>query len=290
MQNIKLIAVGALLITSFHIFAADDIIPVVPASQAKADLPKHPAIKTAIPEERIDDTKTLIVESGVNEIIPVALYHANRIVTPFAAPLVNTSSTEDISVVDNVIYVTPGSEFPVTFFITETGSQDAAISLTLQPRKIPPRQITLILNSENVGMVSTTAAKSWEEAQPYLKTIEELFRNLALSAVPSGYSFLAKPIGELPACRQAGLKVDFAGGQMVRGHHLNVYIGLATNVSAAPIEVDPSECADWNVAAATSFPKVVVTPGDTTEVYVAVKANTQEIKKVTRPSLLGGNR
>ena len=76
---------------------------------------------------------------GVNQLVPVALGHLNRIVTPFAQPRVNTTSQASTEVRDHVIYVAPSEPVPVTLFITEADSEQQALSLTLVPKRIPAR-------------------------------------------------------------------------------------------------------------------------------------------------------
>ena len=178
----------------------------------------------------------------------------------------------------------------MTLFITEKGSEEQALSLTLIPRKIPPREIFLQLKESKSNIRYTKHAEKWEQSQPYVATIERLFRTLALGQLPPGYSFQHDPQGQLPACRQTGLLFDFQAGQTVMGHNLIVHVGIATNMSPHSIEFIENTCGDWDVAAVSAFPRNVLNPGERTEIYVAQKRNyTREIK-VKRPSLLLGGK
>ncbi|MCW0135696.1 hypothetical protein OIU89_26985 [Escherichia coli] len=44
------------------------------------------------------------------------------------------------------------------------------------------------------------------------------------------------------------------------GHHLNVFIGVALNVSDQPIEFKEALCGSWDVAAVTTWPLNVLGP------------------------------
>lgn len=262
-------------------------IPSVPAAAAKANLEPRPTPGL--------DRRVLMMKPGVNEIVQVAQIHLNRIVTPFERPSVKTVSNATVETTDNVIYVSTPEESPVTLFVTETGSEDAALSLTLIPKKIPPRELTLRLaghgsavNMAGSNLAASKKAEKWEKSQPYISSIESLFRALALGELPAGYKFNDKPIGELPACRQQGIRVDFSKGQTVVGASFVVQIGVATNVSSEPLEFMEDTCGNWDIAAVAAFPRVALQPGEKTEVYVAMKRNFRKEMTIKRPSLVGG--
>src|SRR5699024_2737518 len=84
----------------------------------------------------VGEGNVIFVEFGINQIVPVAQNHLNRFVTPFSEPVVVTGSKADYEIKENVIYVGTDDNKPVTMFITERGSQSAAISLTLVPQQI----------------------------------------------------------------------------------------------------------------------------------------------------------
>ncbi|MFC1336963.1 MAG: conjugal transfer protein TraK [gamma proteobacterium symbiont of Clathrolucina costata] len=275
------------------------LIPIVPVAKAKANLPEPPQKKTVVAAKEqsaemlpatIQDKSQIVMQPGVNEIIQVAVNHLNRIVTPYAEPKITTSSPVTTEIRDNVIYIGTTLESPVTLFITEKGSEERALSLTLIPRKIPPREIFLQLKQDGSLVRYTKEAEKWETSQPYIVTIEELFRTLALGELPAGYSFEESPKSELPACRQAGLNFDFQSGQTVIGHHMIVHVGVAENASPHPVEFLEPSCGDWDIAAVSAFPRNVLNPGDRTEIYVAQKRNYKKEIKVKRPSLLLGGK
>ena len=279
------------------------LIPVVPAAKAKADLPVRPLVATSnqtkkrslpssvlntVPEKL--DRSRITMQPGVNEIVQVAVNHLNRIVTPYIEPKITTSSPATTEVRDNVIYIGTTQSSPLTLFITEKGSEEQALSLTLIPKKIPPREIFLKLSEDNSYTRVSQRAKKWEETQPYIATIEMLFRSIALGELPSGYNFSRLPKGNLPACRQPGLEFDFTKGQTVMGHHLIVHVGLAVNTSPDLIEFVEDTCGNWDIAAVAAFPNNALMPGERTEIYIAKKRNYKRDIKIKRPSLLLGGK
>lgn len=295
---LRITLLTGLLVVSSIAHSETDIpmIPVVSAHKAKANLtplPKKTVVKKVAPEtakpsgDMNIDKSHLTMQAGVNEIVQVAVSHLNRIVTPYDNPKVTTTSQATTEVRDNVVYIGTTNESPLTLFITEKGSEEQALSLTLIPKKIPPREIFLNLPKTlgNEVRVTKKAAK-WEKSQPYLITIQSLFKGLALGDLPSGYSFLKEASGVLPVCRQTGIEFNFTSGQTVTGHNLVVHIGVAKNTSHEPIEFVEDTCGAWDVAAVAAFPKNALGPGEMTEIYVAKKKHYRKEIKVDRPSLL----
>lgn len=248
----------------------------------------------------VNENPMLTMKPGVNQIIPIAIGHPNRVVTPFSNPeIVSTSLTGanengqcgEVCIKENVVYVATDKQYPVTMFITEKGSEAQALSLTMVPRRIPPREVFLKLDG-GVGISGAFAnskAEAWEQSQPYVETIRSVFRKIAIGEVPQGYTLNRIPAGvAVPSCSHPGIKVDFGKGQYMMGHHLNVFIGVAQNVSEQPIEFKEALCGSWDVAAVTTWPLNVLEPGQKTELYVAKKQKRGIAPTSKRPSLLGG--
>lgn len=291
---------------------AQDAIPVVPASVMKTanEQARKVALDTGSQDRAgrtnqmrgaaISEEAVLTMTPGVNQIIPVAIGHPNRIVTPFGNPEVVSTSLSggqkegecgEVCIKDNVVYVATDKEYPVTMFITEKGSETLALSLTMVPRKIPPREVFLKLDGQTIasGMYSNPKAERWEKSQPYVETIRTVFRKLALGEIPQGYTMTEVPDTVAPpVCDQPGIETSFREGQMVIGHSLSVFVGVAENVSGNAIEFQEATCGDWDVAAVTTWPHKVLEPGQKTEVYVARKEIKGKAPSSKRPSLLSG--
>ena len=69
------------------------------------------------------------------------------------APQVRTVSPATTQVDGRAVYVATASEEPVSLFITEAGEAATAISLTLAPRHIPPREVRLVLQGGQWSIV-----------------------------------------------------------------------------------------------------------------------------------------
>lgn len=272
-------------------------IPVIPA---KIIAEARQAQGGGAPTGTINEGTTLVMTPGVNQVIPVAVNHPNRIVTPFSTPEVVSTTLSgmgpsgecgEICIKENVIYIATDKEHPVTMFITEKDSEAQALSVTMIPRRIPPREVFLKLDDEtlfNSAMAYGNAkAEAWEKSQPYLETIRTIFRGLALGSIPQGYTIGKTPRNaKLPHCDHPGLEVDFSKGQFMSGHSVNVFVGVATNVANQPIEFKESWCGSWDVAAAAVWPRNLLLPGEKTEVFVATKQNRGKSSSTKRRSLL----
>ena len=82
--------------------------------------------------------------------------------------------------------------------------------------------------------------------------------------------------------------VDFKNGQFLLGHNLSVFVGVVTNISFHPVEVDEQMCGGWDVAAIAAWPKTMLEPGESTELYVAKKYQPHTTSASKRPSLIRG--
>lgn len=229
------------------------------------------------------------VDPGINQLIPISVGHYNRIVTPFDDPFINTVSEATIEVHKNVLYVATPDEYPVTLFISpDIDDESIAISLTLAPKKIPPVEAVLKLNDETVATMPTrTKAKKWEESQPYVDGILATMRKIALGDMPEGYvmgNYRQKD--PYPTCIQKGMKYNFVDGQVLRGHHYTVLVGVAENATNVPLEVNEFACIDGAIVASASWPHAFLEPGQKTEMYVMMKKQAKPVEARIRKSLL----
>lgn len=293
------VAVGTLLAVSAASIAAQDYdLPAVPAQVLnKKGLQSGQAAQAGFVGV-VNSEPTLTMKPGVNQIIPIATGHPNRVVTPFSTPeVVSTSLTGmgpngecgEICIKENVVYVATDKSHPVTMFITEKGSEAQALSVTMVPRRIPPREVFLKIQDglESTYFSGNSKAEAWEKSQPYIEAIRSVFRSAALGEIPRSYSIGKVPkSANLPSCQAPGISVDFASGQLMSGHNINVFVGVATNNSSRPIEIKEAWCGGWDVAAVAMWPRNVLGPGQKTEVFVAKKQDRKKPAASKRPSLL----
>lgn len=253
---------------------------------------------------RMNENHVIRMQPGENVFIPIAVNHPNRIVTPFRNPqVVSTTLTSngktgecgEICVRDSVVYVSTDKTYPVTAFITEGGREDIALSVTMMPRQIPPREVKLTVPEEVMETLrfdgsavgASRKAAAWEASQPYVETLRTAFRTVALGSVPQGYVLRkVKSRDALPVCNHPGLEFDFANGQIVEGHNLSIHVGVMKNVADTPVEFREQRCGGWRIAAVTSWPLKVLKPSQATEVYVAVKREEEKPAPSVRKPLI----
>lgn len=240
--------------------------------------------------------QTLRVSPGVNEIIPVAQGHLNRIITPFDSPKVRTVSPATTQIEGNVVYVAPADENPVTLYVTPGDNEDLALSLTLAPRRIPPREIRLTLDADQYHRLGSLqngqerpSPASGRLSQDYVAELKQTFRALALMRTPRGYSLRAPLAGEVLRCIQPDLTTTI--GQTLEGRDLLVLVGTAKNAGLVPLELDERSCAIelHETVAVAAWPKVLLEPGEMSELYIAVR-RTPDAETTARPSLLKAGR
>ena len=284
----------------------DAVTRAVPASPDRIDRALSPIDRheTESSGYRMNENHTIRMRPGENIFIPIAVGHPNRILTPFKHPqVVSTTLTSgsksgecgEICVRDSVVYISTDKTYPVTAFITEGGREDIALSVTMMPRQVPPREVKLTVPEEvmetlRVGGSSaggSRQAAAWEASQPYVETLRTAFRTVALGNVPQGYALRkVKSRDALPVCNHPGLEFDFANGQIVEGHNLSIHVGVMKNVADTPVEFREQRCGGWRIAAVTSWPLKVLKPGQATEVYVAVKREEEKPASTVRKPLI----
>jgi conjugal transfer pilus assembly protein TraK len=238
--------------------------------------------------------QTLQVKPGINELMPIAVGHLNRLVTPFDNPVVTTTSQATTSTQGKIVYVATADETPVTLYITPGDNQDIALSLTLIPKRIPAREIHLSLDQETYKRLTqwqrqntTSSNKHVNQEQDYITTLKQLFRDLGLQKTPAGFSLRDPSQSEQIHCHQDRLQIRT--GQLLEGQDLLILVGVARNTGVTLIEFDERACASTQdeVLAVAAWPKMVLGPGESTELYVAVRRK-DEAATTVRPSLLNG--
>lgn len=263
-------------------------LPLVPASVMKSSASPEPEAASAS-RETSPSSLQLVMTPGVNELIPIAVGHLNRIVTPFDRPRIRTTSDARTQIKGQVVYVATDKEAPVSLYITPPEQEQPALSLTLIPRRIPPREVTLRLPADAglmPGVVNRRAAQ-WETAQPYVDGLRDLFRSLALNKLPQGYAIRkAKASDVVPKCFQPGLQFDFRAGQVIAGHYFTVYVGLVNSFADQPIELHEQSCAAENLVAGAFWPRHILAPDERAEVLIVVRNHREEPVESQRPSLL----
>ena len=191
-------------------------LPPVDASVLKAANQQVTAASTAsVAPQHIQ------VKPGINELMPIAVGHLNRLITPFEHPVVTTTSQATTSTKGKLVFVATADETPVTLYITPGDNQDIALSLTLIPKRIPAREIHLSLDKDSYKLLSklqsssTASGTTSDQEQAYIAQIKKLFRDLGLQKTPPGFSLRDPSKSEHIQCLQD--RVQIKTGQVLEG-------------------------------------------------------------------------
>ncbi len=269
----------------------------VVAATAGAQAPRavaHPAVQRPPRVRSTVPPAQLTVENGMNTVFSVALYHVNRLITPFRNPEIRTSSTATLTVENGIVYVTTQTEDPIGLFIFDKASPSQAISLTLNPAPVSPVSVALNLEGYQGSQASysvdgnTEQARNWETDSPYVETLKALFKDLAQNKLPQGYSL--SPLNGrsplMPACAMAGLEV--MPMQLVEGAEVTAIVARVTNISYQPVEINESACQSERLMGAAAWPLTQLAPGQSTELYLALRPQSYDDDGSQRPSVLRG--
>ncbi len=236
---------------------------------------------------------TLNVTPGVNVLIEIAIDQLNRILTPFPHPQVRTVSEASTSVDGSAVYLATASEAPITLFISDASDPNQALSLTLAPRRIPPRELRLVLTDPLplVTQATRPPVSPGASAPAYVERLTEAMRALAREALPEGYGLRPARRDETVDCVQDGIKTR--RGQVLDGQDLLLVTALVRNVSSTRLEIEERACrarGDGETVAVAAWPRVWLEPGETVELYLAVRPTPPERVHPARPSLLDAGR
>ena len=240
--------------------------------------------------------RTVSVPPGTTALVEIAIDHLNRIVTPFQNPVVHTVSPASTSVDGRVVYVATATEDPVALYIGDGPSSDLALSLTLAPRHVPPREIRLTVpgyrgrgkaiagtGADGAGSPTVLPGLSSEMGgnQAYVETIADLLRAMAQRRLPAGYR-VRKSVGIKAHCAP-GLKITKT--QLTQGPTASVLTVGLRNTGAGTIPANESACDlhQHSIAAVGAWPLKTLAPGQETEVFLVLQDAALAIDPTDRP-------
>lgn len=238
---------------------------------------------------------TFVAKPGSMLTSTVSRDFLNRIVTPFANPVVKSTSPIKVQTMGSTVFVAvdPAQEDPVVLYVMDKGDSLDSIALMLQPKDVGPVEIDLQQSNlpGSAGQLvhfNDAAAARWEQSAPYTQTLTDLMRDIAQRKVPPGYAFrYVNAHDHMPACQQYGLSV--LPRQVLEGHDMVAYVGVLTNVTNQPIEFQEQTCAVKGVLAVASWPGPLLQAHQSSEVYIIVKrSELPMMDDEVRPSALVG--
>ncbi|QVL49496.1 MAG: type-F conjugative transfer system secretin TraK [Thiocapsa sp.] len=231
--------------------------------------------------------RNLAVTPGTTVLIEIAIGHLNRIVTPFADPVVHTVSNASTQVDGSVVYVATDTEEPVALYIGDGQGSTLALALTLAPRYVPPREVRLTVPGyqgtragnapraavEPVAVMPMLANASDRDGDgngpAYVSDLVEQLRALAQGRMPEGFRVAKSAGGAKLQCAE-GLKVR--SGERAQGPASDLLKARVANTAAHSITLEHDTCrpdaATATVAAMAAWPRRVLAPGEETEVFL----------------------
>ena len=277
-------------------------LPSLPLAPAQADAPPEAVELPAVPasvDPRGRGSKsplaagTVSIAPGETKALVVSAGNVNRIVTPFSQPDIVTTSPDQFTVRQNVVYAAPAAGDPLTLYITEKGDETRAISLILLPQvNVASREFRLVMAGSGTGLPRSTGsvqkAAAWEQSQPFEVTLTDLMAGLAAGSVPQGYDLaMAADPAAAPRCAApAPFRIDFDQSQLLTGGQLEAWVGMVANAGGTAAELSETACATTpEVVAVAIWPSPRLQPGERAEIYV-VRRVTAAAARQPRPSLL----
>lgn len=237
------------------------------------------ALRTSAPPATLElGPRNLTVTPGTTVLVEVAIGHLNRLVTPFANPVVHTVSSASTSVDGRVVYVATGGEEPIALWITDGQDGERALSLTLAPRHVPPREIRVTVPGYRPqGGTSTADAPSARSASAvggdgfgaasYVEGLTDLLRAMAQQRLPPGFQ-----VGQAPFKAHCAAHLKVNKTQLTAGPSASVLTLGVRNSGQDPIAITASVCdvEQQVVAAVAAWPLKTVGPGQETEVFLVL--------------------
>ena len=211
----------------------------------------------------------LTVGPGDNEIVTISRGNLNRIVTPFEDPIVRTVSDAEIYRELNVVYVAPGSDEVIGAFLQDA-SGGPAISLSLLPRAIPPREINLAFDADSERSIARTSKRSplpVETQDDYVESVTDVLVTLASQELPSGYRIASPDENDHVEffCMLPASSVELL--QVAEGGRWRIGVSRVRNNSSVVIEYNENDCQSEGTLAYAMYPSAILEPGEEAEFY-----------------------
>jgi len=226
---------------------------------------------------------------GRTETIVIAKGKLNRIVTPYADPKVLTVDDVETKIEGSAVYIATDSEMPVSMFISDTETGNAA-SLQLEPLElVTPVEIRIEQDPSKASpteAASSRTDKLFRQDSPYVTEIKAIMQNLGKQQIPQGFTLeeVTDEFRTASICHAANL--SFMPGQLLSGHDARILVMIAQNNGRAARVFEEANCAGENVMAVAAWPKVRLEPGEKTEVFILMRLPEGKSGEEVRPALL----
>lgn len=272
-----------------------------PVEQEKAKPKKRPKILDKAPEPTPAKTKndeldldmqsaiTIRPKAGRTESVIIAKGKLNRVLTPYADPKVLTVDNIETTIDGSAIYIATSSDTPVSLFISDTETGDAA-SLQLSPQElIMPVEIRIEADpskSIHSEAGSPVTDKLFRQGSPYTTEVKAIMQSLGRQQIPQGFTLeeMTEELINQKFCHDQNL--TYSPGQLLGGHDSRIVILIGQNNGNSPVVFEEAFCAGEDTMAVAAWPKVRLEPGEKTEVYLLLRLPEGKNGEEIRPSLL----
>lgn len=233
----------------------------------------------------------LVVSQGVTEMVTIARNFPNRFITPFeAAEVVTTDENLAHDGVGGAVILSTAADKPIGIFIQDRFS-DRSIGLVLMPEDVPQRELRLVLDETWTAPVLRPNPDQSQAQMPtaqndFVEFLKSTMRAMAKGEVPDGHALTPIDPELVPRCQVPGLAMKPA--QMLDGPTTRIAVYVANNPGSSPVPFQEAGCYRKGVLAVSAFPRPVLEPGQSTEVYVVLRKDvvTQTVTGKRRPVLV----
>nr|WP_229655757.1 MULTISPECIES: type III secretion system outer membrane ring subunit SctC [Erwiniaceae] len=119
--------------------------------------------------------------------------------------------------------------------------------------------------------------------------VESAMRDLAENNIPAGFNPGGEGLGVNALCDPLrGISYDISHSQWFSNKNVQITVGLVRNTTTRPLRFDEASCRGQDVLAVALWPKSILAPGESAEIYVAYESRGSARR--TRTSLLGRTR
>lgn len=275
----------------------------VSVAEEKPKLRKRPKILDRTPElpkESIGAKKqeldlglqsgiTIKPKPGRTENVIVAKGKLNRIVTPYAEPKVLTVDNVETKIDGSAVYIATDSETPVSMFISDTETGNAA-SLQLSPQElITPVEIRIEADTSKISQTEVGSSKTdklFRQDSPYITEVKAIMQNLGKQQIPQGFTLeeVSDALRSNAFCHDQNL--TYWTGQLLSGHDSRIVVLIGQNTGKKPVIFEEVFCASEDTMAVAAWPKVRLEPGEKTEIYLLLRLPEGKSSEEIRPALL----
>ena len=199
----------------------------------------------------------------------------------------------------------PPARCPATLYISAGDAAGTTIALTLAPRRVPPREIRLLVPGYQAAQAqSNTSAQTaaqperapvalspahpalWQQPLPYLQTLTTALRDLARGEVPEGFRRRSARSKERLRCDAPGLRVSDL--EVHEGEQLRVLKATLRYSGQQPLQITPHHCRPRGkavIAAQATWPRSALSQGEETQLLIALRTGESAVPLPAGPGL-----